>query len=286
MAKTIAQIKKGMTDQFMNDPVIREKYSLTEGDTFEASFSQVSIENILFGIVASAAYVLEVLFDTFKKDIDIKVEGAVPATIAWYHKICLEYQHGDDLLISDDTQDYYYEDDAPEKRVVKYAACRDMGAYVYILVSGEDTAGLPTALSNDVITAFEQYLTRRKPAGIQLDIKTYDPDDIMISARVEYDQLVMNDDGSLVSDTSIFPVEQAIGDYLKSIEYGGVFNKTKLIDAIQGAEGVKDVSLDNIMACPAGADKYADVPGNNYTSVGGALKAVDLRNTIEYVTQL
>ena len=286
MARTISQIKKGMTDQFMNDPVIREKYGLKEGDTFDSVFSTVAMENILFGIFASAAYVLEVLFDTFRSAVDTKIAAAVPATVPWYHKICLEYQHGDKLIIDEATQQYVYEDLDESKRKVKFAAIRDKGAYVYILVSGEGSDGLPEALSNDVIVAFEQYLAARKPAGIQLEIKTYNPDDIKISMKVQYDTLIVNTDGTRINDSGRYPVEEAVESYLRSIEYGGVFNKTRLIDAVQKAEGVKDVVLQDVLVKPFSGEDYQSVVGNNYESVGGAFKAQDLRNSISYVDTL
>lgn len=291
MARTIKQIKKGMTDQFMSESVIREKYGLAEGDTFEGSFSSVSIESILFGIFAATAYVLEVLFDNFKLTVDKKIASAVPATIAWYYKVCLEYQHGDKLVLDPKTQQYTYEVVDPSKQVIKYAACRDKtadddrGAYIYILVSGEDEQGFPCALQGNVLTPFEAYLKAKKPAGILLEIHTYNPDDIELSMKIQYDPLLISPDGSLISDSSRFPVEEAINSYLKNIEYGGVFNKTRLIDAIQKAEGVVDLELASIKAKPYVGDEYKLVTSNNYESAGGALKAHNLRNTIEYVQE-
>lgn len=286
MARTIQQIKKSMTDQFMNEPVIREKYGLKEGDTFDSAFSTVSIENILFGIFASAAYVLEVLFDNFTASVEQKIAAAIPATIAWYHTICLEYQHGDDMVLDGATQQYVYPEVDLSKRKVKYAAVRDKGSYVDILVSGEDAEGLPTALANDVIIPFESYLKARKPAGILLDIHTYNPDDIQIGLKIQYDPLIVSPSGSLISDSSRYPVEEAIETYLRGIDYGGVFNKTKLMEAVQSANGVQDLELVSVSVKAFTDEEYQSVQGNNYESVGGAFKARDLRNKITYVSAL
>ena len=51
MARTIKEIKKQMTDAFMADADIRDMYGFKEGDTFEGSFSAVSLESILMYIV-------------------------------------------------------------------------------------------------------------------------------------------------------------------------------------------------------------------------------------------
>ena len=217
MARSIKQIKKSMTDQFMADPVLREKYGLAANDTFDGSFSAVSFESILFGIMAAAIYTLEAIFDAFRREIDTKIAGSVVASIPWYHKICLEYQHGDKLVLNEATSEYGYEIIDDSKRMVKFAACRDRGGGVYILVAKEGADGYPEALSNDVLTAFREYVNKRKPAGIITDVYSYNPDDITLSIRVQYDPILLNSDGSLISDPSVFPVEDAINDYLASI---------------------------------------------------------------------
>ena len=61
MARTIAEIKKTMTDAFMEESAVREMYGLKTGDTFGGSFSKVSLENILFYIVAACCHFMEVL---------------------------------------------------------------------------------------------------------------------------------------------------------------------------------------------------------------------------------
>lgn len=286
MARTIKEIKKGMTDQFMADPILREKYGLSAEDTFEGSFSAVSFESMIFGIMAAAIYALEAIFDAFRRDVDKKIADAVVATIPWYHKICLEYQHGDAMILNESTYEYVYEVVDDSKKIIKYAACRDRGGGVYILVAGMGEDGYPKALSNDVLTAFREYVSRRKPAGVITDVFSYDPDDIKLQIRVQYDPMLINSDGSLIADPSVYPVEVAINNYLASILYGGTFNRNKLIDAVQSVEGVKDLILGEVNVKTANAQAYTTVEGNNYTSVGGSFKSAELRNTLSYVLEI
>ena len=286
MARTIKQIKKSMTDQFMADPVLREKYGLAANDTFDGSFSAVSFESILFGIVAAAIYTLEAIFDAFRREIDTKIADSVVASIPWYHKICLEYQHGDNLVLNESTSEYVYELIDDSKKLVKFAACRDRGGGVYILVAKEGADGYPEALSNDVLTAFREYVNRRKPAGVITDVYSYNPDDITLSIRVQYNPILLNSDGSLITDPSVFPVEDAVNNYLASILYGGTFNRNKLIDAVQSVEGVQDLILGEVSAKASDAQSYSVVEGNNYTSVGGSFRSANLRNTISYVLEI
>lgn len=284
--RTIKEIKKGITDAFMADVNIRKKYGITGDSSFDDTFSQVSIESIIFFVVASAMYVIEALFEQFRKDVDDTIATGIIASIPWYHKISLEYQHGDELVFDEATMQYRYPVTDESKRLVKFASCRDAGGGIDILVSGAGDDGLPEALSTDVQTAFKQYLILRKPAGIIVNVRSLDPDLVHVAMQVQYDPLVMNPDGSLISAPSVFPVEDAIADYLKGIVYGGVLNKTRLTDAVQTAAGVEDLVLASVSAKSAVDTEFTEVVKNSYTAVGGAFKADDLRNSISYVLQL
>jgi len=280
MARSIAEIKQTMTNAFMADGTVRERYGLSENDTFDDSFSVVSIENILFYIVAACSHVLEVLFDQFKADVDDKISRAVVASVPWYYKIAKEFQYGDALIFNEAIQQYGYEQVSEKKRVVKYVAVRDRESSVEILASGE-TGGQPTVLSDDVLTAFKQYLNRVKIAGVILSVRSLPADSISITATIRIDPLVIDRTGTRIKDGS-FVVENAVNAYLRNIIYGGTFNKTKLVDAIQNVEGVLDVELH---ACKYSTDgmTYNDINGNNYTAVSGSFSPVNLRNALVYV---
>ena len=286
MARTIREIKAAMTQQFMSDPTIVEMYGFTEGAVFEDTFSAVSLESIWFSIVASAIYVLETLFDLFRADVDKKISGAVVASIPWYHKIALEFQYGDSLVFDEATQGFVYPVVDTTKQLVKFAACRDMGGGVYVLVSGADSSGNPVTLSSDVLSAFESYLRERKPAGVLLSVNSLNPDLVRSVMTVQYDPQVLTPDGELITDPSVKPVEDAVNAYLKGIVYGGVLNKTKLVDAVQGARGVIDVVLTSVSVKPANGSSYEVVTGNNYRSVGGSFKSNNLTSGITYVVSL
>jgi len=84
----------------------------------------------------------------------------------------------------------------------------------------------------------------------------------------------------------VYPVEDAINNYLHGIVYGGSLNKTKLVDAIQGAAGVVDVVLGEVSVKTASKSDYTPVAGNNYPSVGGSFVSNNLRSSISYVLSL
>lgn len=283
MARTVAEIKKQMTDAFMADATIREKYGLREGDTWSGSFSSVSLESIMFFIVAACCHVLEVVFEEYVKVVDDKVSMAVVASVPWYYKMAKAFQYGDSLVLNEDTQQYGYATIDEGKLVVKYAAVRDRGTSVQILVSGEKD-GKPVALSNSVLTVFKEYMNRVKVAGVVLSIRSKNADKMVIRAKVYVDSLVINSDGTLISDGSK-PVEEAINTYLANIVYGGTFNKTKLTNAILGVEGVSDVEIGECSYMEDGGTEYTVIKGNNYTALGGCFVSEGLSNSLSYVVQ-
>lgn len=280
MARTIAEIKQTMTDAFMTNATIREQYGLTEGSTFAGSFSPVSLESILFFIVAACCHVMEALFDRHREDVDDKISRAVVASVPWYYKIARQFQYGDALVFDDATSQFRYPTLDESKQLVRYVAVRDRGTSIQILASA-DKDGAPEPLSSDVLTAFKQYMNRVKIAGIILSVRSLPADEITIVARITVDPLVIDLTGKRISDGTK-PVEQAIKNYLAGIIYGGNFNKTLLVDAIQAVEGVTDVSLG---ACRyrIGGGEYKEIQGNNYTAVGGSFTAEGLQNTLTYV---
>ena len=282
MARSINEIKKTMTDAFMADADIREKYGLPADATFDESFSSVSLENILFYIVAAFCHVLEVFFDMHKSEVDAKISRAVVASVPWYHKLALQFQYGDSLVFDDTTQQFVYAAQDSKKQVVKYVAVRDRGTSIQMLVAGEKDSR-PEPLSDDVLTAFKNYMNRVKIAGVVLAIRSLPSDTVSIAATIYVDPLSIDRNGTRISDGSK-PVETAIENYLKSILYGGTFNKTKLVDAIQGVEGVTDVEL---FSCSYSTDgkSFKVISGNNYTAEGGSFVVSGLANTLRYAVQ-
>ena len=282
-----------MTQQFMSDSVIRTKYGITGAATFDETFSKVSLENIWFSIVASSIWALESLFDAFREDVDAKIATAVLASIPWYHKIALEFQYGDQLVFDEETKQFVYPEIHPNKQVVKYAACRDVGGGVYVLAAGANSAGNPVALDADVLTAFESYLNQRKPAGVIVEVgekatkKGLKVGDRVCTIGGIYATVVaIKDDVLTVEDTSVRPVDAAINYYLRNIEYGGVLNKTALVDAIQAVPGVVDIKLNKVAVRSAISSAWKEVVGNNYESYSGAFRSNNLPADIHYVLSI
>lgn len=280
MARSISEIKRTMTDAFMQDKAIRDAYDLSSDKTrFADCFSAVSLENLLFYIVAACHYVLESIFEKFTQDVEQKISRAVVASIPWYFDKAKAFQYGDALVLNPRTFGYEYAKVDTSKQRVKYVAVRDRGASIEMLVS-EEQNGKPTPLSDEILTAFKHYINAIKIAGVVINVRTRKADELTIAVKVVVDPLKINRQGVDIASSEKV-VEHAIENYLADIVYGGTFNKTKLVDAIQRVDGVVDVVL-GTCKYKAG-DDFKEIAGNNYTAVGGSFIAVGLDKTIEYV---
>jgi hypothetical protein len=127
--------------------------------------------------------------------------------------------------------------------------------------------------------AFKEYIAKIKDAGNQVYITSDQGDKLKLSLNVYIDPLSIfinpkdleyyqskisnkiltqeeqqkldsynfdSRNGSLILDNTLFPVEDAIKDHLKNIEFNGAFVKTYLVDAVQKAQGVKIPILNKV----------------------------------------
>ena len=281
MARTIEEIKKSMTDQFLSDETLRQAYGITGDVTWDSTFSKVSVENMLMYVVAFVAHTLEVMMDAFRKDVDNQIAQNIVPTVRWYHTQAVAFQYGDQLVYNEEYGHFEYPEVNEDKKLVKYCAVKDRGGSIQILVSG-DSNGVPSVLSNNVLSAFKSYMNQVKVAGVILDVKSLAADGIRIQAEVQIDPQIITTDGVRISDGTK-AVEAAINAYLANIVYGGTFNKTKLVDAIQKVEGVVDVTLGKVEVKPSGSNSYTEMTSNNYSAFSGCFQSDKLNETIAYV---
>ena len=76
--RTIEEIKETICADFMRNESVAELFGFTPGDSFTSHFSKVSVIGILFYIFAVAAWTLEKLFDTYKGEMDTRIEEIIP----------------------------------------------------------------------------------------------------------------------------------------------------------------------------------------------------------------
>lgn len=238
MARTIDQIQESIKSDFVTNVTLRDAYGLDSSKTFDDQFSKVSIESILIYVFSMAAYILEKSMDSFRSAVDMRIASSYVASLQWYWQKTIEYQHGDPIEYLPSTFSYGYGVIDETKRIIKYAAVREISTQdsciIKILVAGTEKQ----AITSDQLIALTAYLKRVGAAGTKFDIQTHDAQQIGFKLRIVYDPVVLDSSGQLLKTPNSYPVNDAITSYLDNLEYGGVMSSTKLIDTICSVEGV------------------------------------------------
>jgi len=238
MARELSEIKQQITDEWINNETIKERYGLAPGQTFEQQFSKVSIENILFNVVAFAIWFFEKLLDLNKEEINDEIAKSRIHTQKWYREKAMAFLFGYNLNDSDeyDTTGLTDEQIATAK-IIANAAPIKMQGYLRLKVVkrvGDELAPLEPAELN----AFTSYMNYVTDAGTYVIPTTNIADDLKLTLDIYYNPLVLAGDGSRLDGTAQNPVLDAINSYLKSLRFNGSFVESKLEKEIEAVDGV------------------------------------------------
>lgn len=274
MARSISEIYNSMITE-------KETFSSLSGlvpnpdtaQTFLAdltSSSKVAIWRLYFWVVAVAIWTHEQLFDLFKAEVTEIGKNLITGTRNWYRLQAEAFQYGDSLVWNNTTLKFEYPTGSTGSKVVKHASVREASNILRIKVAKDDGAGGLQPLSNSEQTAFETYINQIKFAGTSVSVVNLNADLLKLQVDVYIDPLLLTATGESILNTGTFPVKKAIENYIINLPFDGVFNRTKLVDAIQSAEGVIDVVLQNSEAT-SGVNPYVNT-GQNYIANAGYLE--------------
>lgn len=249
MARSTQDIKAEMTQNFMSNITLSELYGFAINANFSDEFSVVSLENILFEIVAYCIFVHEQLFDTHKKEVSDALYNQKSGRLPWYRFMALKFQYGFDLITDTDEFDNTTAttEEIESSKIIKYAAVSESPeeSRVIIKIAGEDNNEL-APLTIPQRNAFEAYLNEIRYAGVKLTVINYLPDLLFLNLQIERDPLVLDANGMSILNGN-FPVNDAIEAYMKLLPFNGefvVFDFLKYIEA--NAEGVVTPTALNI----------------------------------------
>lgn len=243
MARSVQEITEFLKVKFVEDSTLQQVYGLEDGKTFDEQFSKVSIEARLIDVFAWASWGLESIWDSFRTEVEMVLNDSYVTGERWYYQKALEFQKGDKLAYNERTCRFDYVQMDEEKKVVKNVAIRQVTdeGVTKLKIYFSDAGKQP--ITGDIRTAFESYMREIGAAGTHFLFVSEPPDDLRVHLHVYYDPLVIASSGERIEGMGK-PVEETIESYLNSLEYGGVFYSSKLVDMIQITDGVKDVTLD------------------------------------------
>lgn len=232
-----------MTDVFIAQDTVRALYSLDTAKTFEDQFSKVSVENILFYVVAVATWTLEKLFDRHKQEVTEIIDELRPHSLRWYANKAKAFQFGRKLIPDTDRYDNtgLTAEQIQEQQVVKYAAVEEKAAIVYVKVA-TGSEGDRKQLSEEQQNALEAYFKEVKDAGVKMEIVNEQADEFQLDIEVYYDPQIF-DNQLIHHNTRERVVHDTIASFVENLPFNGEYRHSALINTLSSLEGVVLVDL-------------------------------------------
>lgn len=226
-----------MTDAILANETLCAAFGFNATTEWDDQVSAVSVLNLIIYIVAVAAHTMEWLHDQFRNEVEQRISATLPGTVGWYWNKIMQFQYGHTL-----NKNASYDVIDPEAMIIKHCAVVEVSNGIIIKVNkGQHTYDV---LSNAELDALKSYVNAIKFAGTQAYCYSFAPDELFVKFNIWRDPMILDDDMTRHSDEADV-IFIAVNNYLDSIAYGGVFNKSKLLDAVQAVEGVLDVTIDN-----------------------------------------
>lgn len=248
---TIAEIKKQMTDAFLANETVKQLYNLKDNKTFEEQFSTISVENIIFFIVATAMWLNAQLFEQHKVDVLTILKDNKAHTPNWYATRAKEFQFGHELIEGTDQYDNsaLTDEQIQAARVVKYAAAveADDQSILFVKVATY-RSGVKQTLTHSQLVAFTAYLGRIKDAGVRISIINSRADSLRMEMDIYYNPLILDSNGARLDGTDETPVQDAIRDYVSNLSFNGLYINQALVDKLQRVDGVEIAELQQVSA--------------------------------------
>ncbi|QHN64840.1 nucleotidyltransferase [Bergeyella cardium] len=241
MARTKQEIKKQITDTFIQNKHIVSAYQLDKNKSFEEQFSLVSFENTIFDIITIVLWIFEKLFDTHKSEVSEMLKQLKPHTARWYRNKALAFQYGFDLLPDSDqfNNANATEDEINNSKIIKYSAVTESEVESRLIVKiATEQGGELQPISVGQKASFDAYMNEIKDAGVRITVINYLPDILRLQMRIYRDPLVLDENGTSIR-TGKKPVEDAINHYFKNLPFNGELVLAHLVDELQKVEGVK-----------------------------------------------
>ena len=199
------------------------------------STSIVARWRLVFWVVATCAYALDVICDLAILTLQTIAASSRYGTLPWYVDVIKAFQYGDSLALIN--LEWKYPIIHPANLVVKLAAAQE-GPGIVNLKIATILGSIKQPLPLPQYTAAVAYINKRKPGGIKVNLINNNPDDLILAISVNYDPLVLTSTGELISSPGTFPVNDAIESYLESLDFNGAYELMEQVVFIKAALGI------------------------------------------------
>ncbi len=267
-----------MTDAFIQNADVQTLYGLTPGSSFEQEFSLVSLENIIFEIISFCIW-------THEQIVERNAQNSRPQNLPNFRAAVLNFHDGLELVWKDGAFSYDLTGvtDAEERKIIDRCAVLESDDGELVVKIATDNAGSLEPVTEPQKTRVLSYLRQIKVPGVKIRLINETADLLKVNLTVYVDPMIIDMGTGQLLNTSeeVYPVKDAIDNYLANLEFNGAFVKDYFRAEISKAEGVKLPVVDLLQW------KYASLPfidvGEWQTSNAGYFKILPENLTINYL---
>lgn len=261
MARSISEIKEQIAAAYMADDVVRKLYDLKGTEKFSDAFPPVSVEGVLFYVFAFGMWVIEILFDRHRAEVDEALANLKPHTLQWYINKAKAFQI-DDCLPTDPSGQVVsdvYATLTPKKQIVRYAIAQENEGTLLLKLAKYRSADdhRPEKLQSREVDAVRRYFSQIKDAGVPLSIVSNAPDLMALDMTIYYNPMTLhtdkkNDELDLYNATSSKGrVRAAVEQVIENLPFNGACKKSDLVAAVYAIDGVDVVDVTRMRVAPA-----------------------------------
>ncbi|MGC1471556.1 MAG: hypothetical protein WA775_03095 [Psychroserpens sp.] len=274
MARTINDIQQDGLDAITASAELNALEILTNNEQASlqnlTSQSKVSQWRLFLWVTAFMIWTSEKLMDIERADIEQRIAETRPFTRSWYVATSLLYQHGYELP---EFGIYDLPTTPQEEQAIAASKIVNKASVVQAIISGVGSLRIKVAtlingelepLTSQQLNGFQQYIELMGAAGVYVIATSTVADDLKLEIDIHFNALILDNEGKRLDGTNDTPVQNAITNYLKSVDFDGQLNLVKLTNVLESVEGVEDPFI------TLAASKYAgfsyDTP--NVSNVG------------------
>lgn len=205
--------------------------------------SKMSILDAFTWVASACIWAHENIMDVFKVDLAAELQNRINGTPAYFANALLKYQSGDDLIINDEGTSCSYATVDETKRIVTKVSYSEVteenfNDKVLLLKIATGEAGSYSRIEDDELLKIRAYLNKLLFAGQHAYVVSRNGDVLVPKVTVYYD--------GAVEESEVYQnIEDSLNDFIANVDFDGVVYVQKVIDAIQNAEHVTDVQIDN-----------------------------------------
>lgn len=262
MARTISEIRAEM---------IAAKETFPELSGLNAT-SVFSVYRLWIYLVSVAIWTLENVQDISIIQQSKALKDQKRYSLTDYSNMSKQFQYGYDLPPGE--VEYDNSDLTPEvveaSKVVKFASAQKIWGGLKIKIAGISDDGL-APVTEGQFEAFKEYIGRVKAAGDYVTFTNEEADHLRLELKIFRNPLILDAAGKRTDGTNDTPIQDAIENFIKAMDFDKKFIPAFLIDAIQAVEGVEVPDL-LLAQSRYAAFPFANIPAEGVNPNAGYLR--------------